>query len=388
MTHDSAEENETRILQLTTLLEASNLLNAALEITEVLNNILTLMVRVVQAEAGTLWIVDETREVIRVECAIGPSASTILGIELQPGEGIVGRSIESGVGHLIENVAKDAAWARRVDDESGFVTRSMMTLPLVTKGKSIGAIQVLNKKDELYFGPQDFELSSALAIQSALALQNSQMYDEILRMSVSMIRTLAATLDARDKYTAGHSERVSKYALQIARRIGMSAESCNRLEMSALLHDIGKIGVKDEILLKPDRLTRDEFETIKQHTVIGAELLSKIEPARLMKDAIATARWHHERLDGSGYPDQLTDNDIPLFARVVAVADSFDAMTTRRPYHDGRSYREAMDELLRGKAVQYDETLVDALYDVVADTQFQIGGQDRTVVEEPSNESI
>lgn len=388
MEKDVTLDLEPRILQLTTLLEASNLLNSALDITKVLDNILNLMVRVLQAEAGTLWVVDEETGHIRAACAIGPSANAILGIQLQPGEGIVGRAIETSTGHLIEDVSQDEAWASRVDNQSGFVTRSMITMPLVAKHRSIGAIQVLNKQGDLYFGQHDFELSSALAVQSALALQNSQMYDEIYRMSISIIRTLAATLDARDPYTAGHSGRVSHYSLQIAHRLELHTEQCNRLEIAALLHDIGKIGVRDQVLLKSDKLTASEYEMMKRHTVIGSEILAKMEPARLMKDAVETARWHHERLNGSGYPDKLFDVDIPLFSRIVAVADSFDAMTTRRPYSSGRSYKEAMEELVHCRGTLYDGNIVDALYEIMSTANFSINGHDRTSVGENSDEFI
>lgn len=418
---------EKQIGRLRTLLEASNVLNSALDIGEVLNNILRLMVDVVQAEAGTLWVVEEETDDIRAACAIGPSSDVILGIRLNRGEGIVGRAIASSKGHLVEDAAKDAAWASRVDSESGFVTRSMMTIPLTVKGTSIGAIQLLNKRNHRaetarggvdaeadggtgggadggngrvdgqtnrvtegvtngytdggqHFTKDDFDLASALAVQSALALHNSQMFDEIYRMYVSIIRTLATTLDARDVYTAGHSDRVSKYSLQIARRMGLSPEDCNSLEIAALLHDIGKVGVPDSILLKPGRLTNEEFDKMKQHTVIGAEILSKIEPKRLMKKAIETARWHHERLDGSGYPDKLKADKLPLFARIVAVADSFDAMTTQRPYSSGRSFKEAMDELIRCQGWQYDEAVVHAFQEIFEEVGYEIDGRDRTVV--------
>lgn len=379
---------ETQIHQLTTLLEASNVLNSVLDITEVLNNILNLMVRSVQAEASTLWIVDSETNEIRAVCATGPSSEVILSIRLQIGEGIVGRAIQSMKGTLVENVADEPAWARHVDNLSGFETRSMMTVPLVIKGQALGAIQLLNKQGNLLFTKDDFALATALAAQSALALQNSQMYDELYRMYVSIIRTLASTLDARDPYTAGHSERVSRYSMQIAHRLGLSEDECNNLEIAALLHDVGKIGIPDHILLKPSGLTNEEFEIMKRHPVIGAEILAKIEPRKLMKQAIDTAHFHHERLDGSGYPNHLQAKQIDLFSRIVAVADSFDAMTTKRPYSNARSYLEALTELIRCRGTQYDERAVDALYNIMKAVDFQIGGRDRTMIEENVHESI
>lgn len=373
---------ENKVQELTSLLEAAKELNSEIEIEEVLSNVLRQMVRFVKAEAGTLWILDDDREEIRAAAAEGPSAPVILNIRLKLGEGIVGKVIESGQAHLIEDATKDPSWAKRVDDASGFITRSMMTIPLVAKGKAIGAMQLLNKQGDKLFNQEDVDLALSLAHQSSLALHNSQMYDELYRMSFSIIRTLAKTLDARDPYTAGHSERVSQYSLWIARRMGIDEGSCRELERAALLHDTGKIGIPDHILLKDSYLTNEEFEVIKTHTTIGSLILSNIEPKHLRKQACETAHFHHERMDGSGYPKRLKGDDIPLFARIVAVADSFDAMTTVRPYSNGRSYREAVEELVRGRTTQYDEQVVDTFANIMEEKEYKINGQDRTLIPE------
>jgi HD-GYP domain-containing protein (c-di-GMP phosphodiesterase class II) len=373
---------ENKIQELTSLLEAAKELNSEIEIEEVLSNVLRQMVRFVKAEAGTLWILDEDGEEIRAAAAEGPSASVILNIRLGPGEGIVGKVIESGLPHLIEDATKDPSWAKRVDEASGFITHSMMTIPLVAKGKAIGAMQLLNKQGDKLFNQEDVDLALSLSHQASLALHNSQMYDELYRMSFSIIRTLAKTLDARDPYTAGHSERVSQYSLWIARHMGIDEDSCKELERAALLHDTGKIGIPDHILLKDSQLTNEEFEVIKTHTTIGSLILSNIEPKRLRKQACDTAHFHHERIDGSGYPNRLKGNHIPLFARIVAVADSFDAMTTVRPYSNGRSYHEAVIDLIRGRATQYDEQVIDAFAAIMKEKKYKINGQDRTTIPE------
>lgn len=366
-------ELEQRIQELMSLLEAFKQLNSNIEIKDVFQDILLQMVTVLGAEAGTLWVLDNDREVIQAVAAHGESAAKILHFEMAVGEGIVGQVVASGVEQLINDASVHPKWAHRVDSTSGFVTKSMITVPLTAKGNVLGALQLLNKTGGGLFSAQDMRIALALASQSALALHNSQMFDEVSRMLLSMIRTLAKILDARDPYTAGHSERVAQYALAIAQRIGLDVHECDELYKAALLHDIGKIGIADDVLRKPDRLTPKEYEDIKLHTVIGAGILSNMEPKAAMAKAIATARSHHERLDGSGYPDALKGDDIPLYARIVGIADAFDAMTTARSYSKGLPLREAAAELIRCKDSLFDAALVDAFIEILEESDYQIG---------------
>ncbi len=366
-------ELEKRIQEMMSLLEAFKQLNSNIEIEDVFQDILQQMVNVLNAEAGTLWVLDPARDVIKAVAAHGESASKILHFEMAAGEGIVGQVITSGVEQLIGEASENPYWAKWVDSSSGFVTKSMITVPLAAKGNVLGALQLLNKNGDGLFSEQDMRIALALASQSALALHNSQMFDEVSRMLISMIRTLAKILDARDPYTAGHSERVAQYARAIAQRIGMEAAECEELYKAALLHDIGKIGIVDDVLRKPTRLTQEEYTDIKLHTVIGADILSNMEPKPAMRKAVATARSHHERLDGSGYPDALKGEDIPLFARIVGVADAFDAMTTTRSYSVGMPLKEAAEELVRCKDRLFDARLVDAFIEILEESDYQIG---------------
>ncbi|GMA57684.1 HAMP domain-containing protein [Alicyclobacillus sacchari] len=184
-------------------------------------------------------------------------------------------------------------------------------------------------------------------------LLNQQLVD-------SYFATLAAALDARDPYTAGHSQRVAAYAEAIGRQVGLSAEVVAQLRQSALLHDIGKIGIRDEVLLKDGKLSDEEFAVIKQHPVIGESIVRQIQPDTAMKPLLPGIRSHHERYDGRGYPDGLAGTEIPLFGRILAVADAFDAMTSDRPYRKGMPTERAIGILLEGRGTQWDPAFVDA----------------------------
>lgn len=369
---ERVENLELQVQELLKLLEAAKQLNSNLEIEEVFQNILLQMVTMVGAEAGTLWVLDQDGEEIKVVAAYGESADKIVNIRLKKDEGIAGKVIMNGEPVLIRNVQEHPDWSNRVDESSGFVTKSMITVPLTVKGKVLGSLQLLNKKQCEFFNEADVSLAVALASQSAMALHNSQMYDELQQMFLSMIRTLAKVLDARDPYTAGHSERVANYSVWIAGKLGMAADKKKELYKAALLHDVGKIGIPDDILRKPDRLTKEEYDSIKLHTVIGADILSNMEPKRAMADVIQTARSHHERIDGSGYPDGLKGNEISLFARIVGVADTFDAMTTARSYSKGMPYRDAAEELIRCKDTLFDSAIVDAFTTVLAESDYDL----------------
>lgn len=170
----------------------------------------------------------------------------------------------------------------------------------------------------------------------------------------SYFATLAAALDARDPYTAGHSMRVAKYAVQIGQAYGMSAAEIDLLNKSALLHDIGKIGIRDNVLLKEGKLTDEEFAQIKLHPVLGEAILLQIQPVEAMAPLLPGVRSHHERFDGRGYPDRLAGEEIPLFGRILAVADAFDAMTSDRPYRKGMPFEKALAILEDGKGTQWD----------------------------------
>ncbi|WP_051128333.1 HD domain-containing phosphohydrolase [Paenibacillus sp. HW567] len=177
--------------------------------------------------------------------------------------------------------------------------------------------------------------------------QNRQLLD-------SYFTTLAVALDARDPYTAGHSLRVAEYSVIIGQLAGLAGQKLDNLRKSALLHDIGKIGVRDSVLFKEENLTDEEFDQIKSHPVLGENILRQIEPVEIMAPYLGGVRSHHERYDGKGYPDGLAGRAIPLFGRIIAVADAYDAMTSDRPYRKGISHERALEILEQGKGTQWD----------------------------------
>lgn len=193
---------------------------------------------------------------------------------------------------------------------------------------------------------------------------------KVERMSLQIMRTLAGTIDAKDKYTNGHSVRVAEYAREIARRVGKSEKEQEDIYYMGLLHDIGKIGIPDEIINKTSRLTDEEYEIIKSHPVIGSDILKNI--SELPNIGIG-ARWHHERYDGKGYPDRLKGEKIPEVARMIGVADAYDAMTSKRSYRDVLPREIVRSEIEKGKGSQFDPYFADVMLAMIdEDTEYRM----------------
>jgi putative nucleotidyltransferase with HDIG domain len=183
---------------------------------------------------------------------------------------------------------------------------------------------------------------------------------------------LAKAVDAKDHYTSGHSQRVARYSREIARRMGKSEQEQQEIYLMGLLHDIGKIGVPETIINKNGRLTDEEFKKIKEHPVVGHEILQNIEEM----PALATgARWHHELYDGHGYPDSLSGENIPEEARIICVADSYDAMTSNRAYSNIRPQEQVRSEIIRCRGTQFDPKIADVMVQMIdEDTHYSMHG--------------
>ena len=207
--------------------------------------------------------------------------------------------------------------------------------------------------EKMYFAQR----KEAAAEQKALERK-----EQVERMIQQVIQSLAGTVDAKDRYTNGHSRRVAGYASEIARRMGLSKQEQENIYYTGMLHDIGKIGVPDEIINKPGRLTDEEYAIIKTHPVIGSEILRNITE---VPGLYAGTRGHHERYDGRGYPDGLKGEGIPQIARIIAVADSYDAMTSRRSYRDLLPRDVVRREIQEGRGTQFDPAIANIMLDMI-----------------------
>jgi PAS domain S-box-containing protein len=247
--------------------------------------------------------------------------------------------------------------------KQGFV--SYIRVPLIVKGAPVGVLGVDSKR-KAAFTPENLSTLEKLAALIGVALENTRLVTDLQELLLGTVKSLSNAIDAKSPWTAGHSERVTQYALQIGRKMSFQEGDLKDLELGGLLHDVGKIGIFDIILNKPGELTREEFATVKNHPLWGVELL---EPIKQLNRIIPCIRHHHERLDGSGYPDGLKGERIPLWARILAVADAFDSMTSDRPYRKAFDKEKAVGELKRCSATQFDPEIVKAFIDIIERSQ-------------------
>lgn len=243
---------------------------------------------------------------------------------------------------------------------------AVLCVPLKLRERAIGVIGVFREGTATEFTQDDEALLGTIASQLAVAIENYRLNVDIERTYLETIMALALAVEAKDPYSAGHSKRVGFYATEIGKQLGVDQETLQILHHAGVLHDVGKIGIKDEILLKPTPLLGDEEKIMQQHTLIGEAI---VKPVRSLQKVVGLVRHHHERYDGGGYPEGLKGEAIPLGARILAVADTYDAMITDRPYRKRLPMEEALAQLQGLAGSQLDPQIVEALVRFLAEQQ-------------------
>jgi putative nucleotidyltransferase with HDIG domain len=310
--------------------------------------------RFMNTTACVLFLVEESTGDLWFEAATGTGTDSLKGFFILKDESVSGRVFASKDALLVNDLKKNPYY-ESINQET-YLGNSFISVPLFIKGMSIGVLNVTTKRSGIPFTSRDEELLVNVARMGAIAFQNSRLHEQIQVDYLKTMTTLAVILDARDPYTKRHSENVTRYSVAIAKEMGFSSAEVEMIRRAGLLHDIGKIGIRDDVLLKPGKLTPEEFEQIKIHPVKGQEIVSSLP---FLKEVAVLVRHHHERYDGKGYPDGKSGEEIELGSRIMAVSDSFDAMTTDRPYRKRLPLEEAIAELIRCKASQFDPKVVD-----------------------------
>lgn len=354
---------------LLSLLKIGRSIAAETDVNKLLEIIALETKKALNADRCTVFLIDKDTNELWSKVALGMGSQEI---RFHAHMGLAGHVASTGETINITDAYIDHRFNKEIDKKTGYKTKTILCMPMRNLNHEIiGVFQVLNKLGDQNFTDDDEDLIIAIGSSAGIALENARLFqkqllmnEELKRSFTSFINTLAASIDARDKITAGHSKRVTLYSLAIARQLNLSKVEQEILENAALLHDFGKIGVRDCVLMKEGKLTSDEYEHIQAHVSLTAELLSKMYFEDKFKEVPEIAASHHERWDGKGYHRGMKGEDIPLGGRILAVSDVFDAITSRRHYRERMPFDKVLNILKKDSGSHFDSNIVNSFFEL------------------------
>ncbi|GAB4348265.1 MAG: HD-GYP domain-containing protein [Candidatus Abyssubacteria bacterium] len=346
------------------LLEVEYILGATFDLRRLLSSIVSFAVELVEGEKGFLVLKEDEKDQLHVEAGYHlreeavdssfPLEHCVCAQAFRTGDPVIVST--SGHDSLKKFVAKEEHF-RPIDRSD----REFVCAPLKTQGRIIGMLIAVRGPEAAPFPKASVEMLELFAGQATVAVQNTRLLRQVASTTRSIIETSIRALEARDPYTRGHSDRVAAMCGEICRKLGLSEEDKETIINAAKLHDVGKIGIADAILRKSEALHEEEASAMKQHSLLGAKLL---EATPFLRKEVPLVKHHHEHFDGSGYPDGLSGEHIPLGARIIAVADAFDAMISDRPYRKAMPREASLAELRRMGGNHLDPVIVNALIEL------------------------
>lgn len=345
---------------ITTIEKLSEIISSSLNLKNLANEIVMSACRFLNAEVCALLLLNEETDTLSIIAATGIEEELLGKINIELGKEISGVAAKFKEIIIINDLEKQARSYKLKYDAC--YKNSLISAPLSLKNKTLGVLNISNRKNGEPFSAVDVDTIKIIALESAIALQNFKLLEEEQKNYLNTIISLANAIDARDPYTHHHSRNVTAYALRIAQEMKLPTQIIENIKHAGLLHDIGKIGIKDEILFKTENLNNEEWLQIKKHPLKGEEIIKSLP---FLAEIAGMIRHHHERFDGHGYPQGIKGKNIELGARILTVADSFDAMTSDRPYRKALSLEGAKRQLINGKGTQFDPEIVDCFLQIL-----------------------
>jgi putative nucleotidyltransferase with HDIG domain len=337
--------------ELSLIQKVSGMLGNEMDIERICRLVLEEGDKILSVTTFFIMLLDAERQELYSRFAIGRDRDAIFGYRVSGTEGLFGHVFRQGEPVTVCDIAVDGRL------ELPFPATSVLFVPLIADTKPVGMLIATDKLSGEEFWSQELQLMGIFASEVSSALQKANLYEEINTLFLSTVEALATAIDAKDPYTYGHSRRVAELTVAISNEMGMPKDRVRKLELASLLHDIGKIGTPESILRKPGMLQPEEYEKIKEHPAKGAEILSMIAG---FKEIVTWIRHHHEWYDGKGYPDRIAAEHIPIEARILAVADSYDAMTSDRPYRKGMPSDAVLNIMGQFSRSQFDPVILEA----------------------------
>ncbi|NOX97979.1 MAG: response regulator [Nitrospirae bacterium] len=352
------EQGREKSLQVTTFFDLISKMAPGANPRSLLNRLMDVSIQLLTADSGSIMLVDNKR--ISIEVTKGLDNETIKTVLKKTEREIIDRVVkEKNPLLLVNEFSRKMRFSRFGGQEE---IKSSLYVPLKIEDKVIGVLNLNRTTLGGNFTEDDLQLATALTNQVAIIIENSRLQKDREEVVLEAIMSLAEAVDANDHYTHAHSEKVMKYALLIAEEMDLSEKEKSNIKQAALLHDIGKIGINNSILNKAGKLTPKEWKEIKMHPLIGRDIL---KPLRMLEDILLTVYHHHERYDGRGYLDKLKGKQIPIGARILALADTFDAMSSARPYRNACPLPEIIAEIKKGAKTQFDPEVVKAFLSIL-----------------------
>jgi len=353
MNRSRLQKENIRLKALIPLFEISKLLVTEIDLAHLFKIITEVLVQEFSVDRVSLMLIDEASGDLVIRASHGLAMEMALKARRKKGEGISGLVLKYRAPLIISNgkhPSEEVMAALNRDN----MPLSAMSVPLIGKSKSFGALNV-SKFSDPSFTTSDLQVLLILSSQAVTAMENAGLYEDLRESYLRTVQALVAAVEAKDPYTRWHSTNVAKYAVAIARDLGMSPSHLEEMHIASILHDVGKIGISELIISKPERLSREEFNIMKDHPAHGIRIL---EPIGFAPAIISAIYQHHERYDGKGYPQGLAGEQISLAARILNVADTIDAMVSERPYRGVISGEEVLLELDRESGGQFDPIVV------------------------------
>lgn len=350
--------------------EIGQALNRQLKLGGQLKNIARSLQKRLDYDRGMILMANEDRTKLVFQTGYGYTKQnmellkeTSFHLDIPESKGIFVLAFRNQQPFLLNDIeeVKDQLSTRSYEFSLRMGVKSFLCCPIVYEGNSLGILAVDNVETKKPLLERDKNLLMGVANQIAISINNAKLFDDRIGQFESILQVMVASTDARDPVTGGHSLKVTEYVVNICHEMGLNPEYTDMIRVAALLHDYGKIGVEDEILKKAGRLSPEQYEMIKTHADKSKQILEKIKFEGIYKEVPAIVGAHHEKLDGTGYPNGLKDGEIPLGAKIIAVADVFEALTSRRQYREPVSPEEALAGMIKKIGTHFDRNCVDAL---------------------------
>lgn len=340
-----------RVLQ-DVLLRIGSAMASSQKIENILDLTVETLVKALNATSGAIMLLEKDK--LKIMVAYGLDSEQEKSIIITPGMGIIGSTAKE---RNVQNVTRSQQ-DRQFDVEVrlGLAHKSIICAPLIFKDKLLGTISLHDKIKEDEFNEDDAILLENLGTQTAIAIENNRLNKDIERTYIETISALALAVEAKDTYSRGHSTRVREYVTKLANEFSLDKNTIATLKDAALLHDIGKIGIKDAILLKPTSLNAEEKRQMQRHAIIGENIL---KPIHSMEEVAFLVRHHQEQENGEGYPDGFTGDQLPLPLKMLIVVDAYDAMTSNRPYRKAMTKQQAKKELIKYSGIYFNHKVVE-----------------------------